>query len=195
MIRVQSRDFDIGAEIAALRGARTDIGAIVTFTGTVRDRAGDRPITGMELEHYPGMTEAELARIEAEAQARWPLQASLVVHRHGALAAIELVHNGHHASNLYSRIPPVAPSHATVDALYPKQARANFMLGLMALRGGRLDDALQHFSSLPDEARGGYTVLRNRALALEFLGRYDGCVDFMLEGLKVRGIHYRERVE
>ena len=86
MIRVQTQDFDIGAEVAALRGARTDIGAIVTFTGTVRDRAGDRQITEMVLEHYPGMTEAELERIEAEAHARWPLQASLVVHRHGTLA-------------------------------------------------------------------------------------------------------------
>jgi molybdopterin synthase catalytic subunit len=83
MIRVQQADFDIGAELARLREGRTDIGAIVTFTGTVRDQAG--AVEEMTLEHYPGMTEAELARIEAEANARWPLQASLIVHRHGAL--------------------------------------------------------------------------------------------------------------
>lgn len=83
MIRVQTSDFDIGAEIAALKKDRTDIGAIVSFTGTVRDQAG--AITEMTLEHYPGMTETELEKIEAEAHARWPLQASLIVHRVGAL--------------------------------------------------------------------------------------------------------------
>ena len=82
-IRVQREDFDIGAEVARLQAGRTDIGAIVTFTGTVRgDNAG---VTAMTLEHYPGMTEVELARVEAEAAARWPLQASLVVHRVGTL--------------------------------------------------------------------------------------------------------------
>lgn len=85
MIRVQEQDFDIGAEVAALSDGRTDIGAIVTFTGTVRDTAQDAPVAEMVLEHYPGMTEKELERIEAEAQARWPLEASLIVHRYGAL--------------------------------------------------------------------------------------------------------------
>ena len=84
MIRVQQEDFDIGAEIAALKAGRSDIGAIVTFTGTVRDRHGD--VEAMTLEHYPGMTESELQRIEAEARARWPLQACLIVHRTGRLA-------------------------------------------------------------------------------------------------------------
>ena len=83
MIRVQQEDFDIGAEIAALKGTRTDIGAIVTFTGTMRDCGG--AVTEMTLEHYPGMTEAELERIEGQANARWPLQASLIVHRTGTL--------------------------------------------------------------------------------------------------------------
>ncbi|MGE3528895.1 MAG: molybdenum cofactor biosynthesis protein MoaE [Methyloceanibacter sp.] len=83
MIRVQSEDFDIAAEIARLRAGRSDIGAIVTFTGTVRDRDG--AVASMTLEHYPGMTEAELARIEEEACARFSLQASLIVHRYGAL--------------------------------------------------------------------------------------------------------------
>ena len=85
MIRVQSQDFDITAEIATLKGGRADIGAIVTFTGTVRDAGG--AVTEMTLEHYPGMTEKELERIEQEAQSRWPLQASLIVHRIGTLAA------------------------------------------------------------------------------------------------------------
>ena len=69
----------------ALIGGRTDIGAVVTFTGRVRDHAGGERIADMVLEHYPGMTEAELARVEEEARARWPLQASLVIHRFGRL--------------------------------------------------------------------------------------------------------------
>jgi molybdopterin synthase catalytic subunit len=84
VIRVQEEDFDIGAEIAQATAGRPDIGAIVTFTGTVRDQDG--AVAEMTLEHYPGMTERELARIEAEACARWPLQASLIVHRYGQLA-------------------------------------------------------------------------------------------------------------
>jgi molybdopterin synthase catalytic subunit len=83
-VRVQTEDFDIAAEVASLTRGCTDIGAIVTFTGRVRSNDGD--LAGMALEHYPGMTEAELARIEAEAHARWPLQASLIVHRVGELA-------------------------------------------------------------------------------------------------------------
>jgi molybdopterin synthase catalytic subunit len=83
LIRVQKEDFDIGAEIARLKAGRSDIGAIVTFTGTVRDQAG--AVAEMALEHYPGMTETELARVEAEARARWPLKACLIVHRHGSL--------------------------------------------------------------------------------------------------------------
>ncbi len=85
MIRVQQEDFDIGAEIAQVRAGRTDIGAIVSFTGTVRDTAKGEPISEMTLEHYPGMTEKELDRIEQEAKARWPLQASLVIHRYGPM--------------------------------------------------------------------------------------------------------------
>ena len=81
--RVQQEDFDAAAEVTALTAGRTDIGAIVTFTGRVR--GGEGGVAAMTLEHYPGMTEAELSRIEAEANARWPLQASLIVHRVGTL--------------------------------------------------------------------------------------------------------------
>jgi molybdopterin synthase catalytic subunit len=83
VIRVQPEDFDISAEIAHLKAGRSDIGAIVAFIGTVRDQASS--VDEMTLEHYPGMTEAELQRIEAEACSRWPLQASLIVHRTGTL--------------------------------------------------------------------------------------------------------------
>lgn len=84
MIRVQREPFDVGAELAALAAGRTDIGAIASFVGLVRDQA-DGPITAMTLEHYPGMTERKLAEIEAEALVRWPLQASLIVHRYGRM--------------------------------------------------------------------------------------------------------------
>jgi molybdopterin synthase catalytic subunit len=83
--RVQREDFDIGAEVALLTAGRTDIGAIVTFIGTVRGKVCGAPIAGITLEHYPGMTENELARVEGEAARRWPLQASLIIHRVGAL--------------------------------------------------------------------------------------------------------------
>jgi molybdopterin synthase catalytic subunit len=85
MIRVQREDFDVGAELAALTHGQTGIGGVASFIGLMRDIAGDKAISAMTLEHYPGMTERELARIETEAQRRWPLIASLVIHRHGRL--------------------------------------------------------------------------------------------------------------
>lgn len=84
-VRVQREDFDIGQEITGLTLGKTSIGAVVTFTGIVRGEAAGHPITAMELEHYPGMTEAELGRVEAQALERWPLDASLIIHRVGEL--------------------------------------------------------------------------------------------------------------
>lgn len=85
MIRVQEEPFDVGAALAAFTADRTDVGGVATFVGLVRDRAGDQAITAMSLEHYPGMTESKLAEIEAVANARWPLQASLIIHRYGRM--------------------------------------------------------------------------------------------------------------
>ena len=84
-VAVQAGPFDVAAEIAKLTANRTDIGAIVTFTGTVRGEAKGVPIVSMELEHYPGMTERELERVEVLAVARWPLQGTRIVHRIGIL--------------------------------------------------------------------------------------------------------------
>ena len=84
-VRIQTRDFDAGAEIAALRRDNPKIGAVASFIGVCRDGNDGDAVTKMTLEHYPGMTEAELARVEAEAGQRWPLQASLIVHRVGTL--------------------------------------------------------------------------------------------------------------
>ena len=85
MIKVQKEPFDTGAEINAIIGSNTAIGAIASFTGTVRDISGDGKIETMTLEHYPGMTEKALEDIEAQAKRRWPLQACIIIHRYGAL--------------------------------------------------------------------------------------------------------------
>jgi len=84
-IKVQSEDFDVGAEIAALTAGRTDIGGVATFLGLVRDVAGGETVNAMTLEHYPGMTEKMLADIEAQARERWPLDEVLIIHRYGRL--------------------------------------------------------------------------------------------------------------
>ena len=82
-IRIQSADFDIAAEIAALTRANTDIGAVVSFSGICRGGEGENAIAAMTLEHYPGMAEAEIGRHAAEAVARWPLDGVTVIHRYG----------------------------------------------------------------------------------------------------------------
>jgi molybdopterin synthase catalytic subunit len=79
-IRIQEEDFDVSAECGALTRNRNNIGAIATFTGLVR---GDGGLTAMTLEHYPGMTEREIARHVAEAERRWPLQGVTIIHRIG----------------------------------------------------------------------------------------------------------------
>ena len=85
MIRVQRDDFDVAAETRRLVGENTSIGGVVTFVGLVREGEDDERISAMTLEHYPGMTEKMLRRIDAEAHQRWPLDASLIVHRFGRM--------------------------------------------------------------------------------------------------------------
>src|SRR6187397_2337483 len=85
-IRIQEADFDIAQEIAALGKGRSDIGAVVSFTGICRGTEGAEPIAALTLEHYPGMAEAEIKRHADEAMARWPLQGLTVVHRVGRIA-------------------------------------------------------------------------------------------------------------
>jgi molybdopterin synthase catalytic subunit len=82
-VRVQREDFDAAAEVANLTRGRTDIGAVVTFTGICR--GSDDAVTAMTLEHYPGMAEAEIARHVEDAVQRWPLKGVTVIHRHGRL--------------------------------------------------------------------------------------------------------------
>tara|TARA_Y100001968_G_scaffold281420_1_gene278672 strand:- start:535 stop:1029 length:495 start_codon:yes stop_codon:yes gene_type:complete len=88
-IRVQQEDFDVGTELQLLRVGKRDIGGVCSFIGLVREivslEESDKAICAMTLEHYPGMTERALKKIEAEALERWPLAASLIIHRYGKL--------------------------------------------------------------------------------------------------------------
>ena len=85
IVRVQEADFDVGRELEALTRGRNDVGAVASFVGLMRDANDGHSIHAMTLEHYPGMTEKALTAICAEAQARWELLETLVVHRVGAL--------------------------------------------------------------------------------------------------------------
>jgi molybdopterin synthase catalytic subunit len=85
-IRIQQDDFDIAREIAALSRGRTDVGAVVTFTGICRGSENGAPIAALTLEHYPGMAEAEIQRHADEAATRWPLSGLSVIHRVGRIA-------------------------------------------------------------------------------------------------------------
>ena len=89
-VRVQETGFDPGAELNAFTAAASGAGAVVSFTGVVRD-LDTGGLDRMEIEHYPGMTESAIAKIEAEAVRRWRLTDSLVIHRHGALAVGETI--------------------------------------------------------------------------------------------------------
>lgn len=83
-VRIQAGDFDVAAETAALTQGRVDIGAVVAFTGLCRDEGGR--LAALELEHYPNMAEAEVARVVEEARRRWPLAGVTVIHRYGTIA-------------------------------------------------------------------------------------------------------------
>jgi molybdopterin synthase catalytic subunit len=84
VVRVQAEPFDAAAEAAALVQGRTDVGAVVTFTGLCRDEGGR--LAALELEHYPGMADAEIGRIARAAGRRWPLSGLRVIHRYGRIA-------------------------------------------------------------------------------------------------------------
>jgi molybdopterin synthase catalytic subunit len=88
-IRIQEADFDVAREIAALTNGRTDIGAVVTFSGICRGSEGGENVAALTLEHYPGMAEAEIARHADTAMSRWQLDGLTVIHRVGRIAAGE----------------------------------------------------------------------------------------------------------
>lgn len=89
-VRVQEQPFDFGAEAQSFASGRTDAGAVVTFTGIVRDLP-EAPLHEMLIEHYPGMTQKALEKIEADARARWELRDVLIIHRHGVLRPADMI--------------------------------------------------------------------------------------------------------
>jgi molybdopterin synthase catalytic subunit len=90
-VRVQTADFDVTRELAALRGGDARVGAVAAFIGTVRDVNDDATVRTMTLEHYPGMTEKALAAIVDDAKARWDIFDALVIHRVGELAPADQI--------------------------------------------------------------------------------------------------------
>jgi molybdopterin synthase catalytic subunit len=90
-VLVQTADFDVAAELAAMRKASADIGAVVSFIGQVRDINDGDAVNTLTLEHYPGMTERALEQIEQEAQSRWDINGSLIIHRVGTLQPLDQI--------------------------------------------------------------------------------------------------------
>ncbi len=91
-VSIQTQDFDLTAEVNALRAADGGVGAVATFTGTVRDRSVDGPtVSAMELEHYPGMTEAAIEAMIDQALVRFDIRGARVVHRVGVLQPLEQI--------------------------------------------------------------------------------------------------------
>jgi molybdopterin synthase catalytic subunit len=90
-VRIQQNDFDVGAELAGLRGANPSIGAIASFVGLARDLNDGRKVLGVTLEHYPGMTERALEQIVEQARQRWNVIDALIVHRIGTIAPLDQI--------------------------------------------------------------------------------------------------------
>ncbi len=90
-VRVQTQDFDAGLELAQLRLARKDVGAVVSFIGQVRDFNDGDTVSQLSLEHYPGMTEKALAAIVAQAKSRWDIFDTLIIHRVGTLKPLDQI--------------------------------------------------------------------------------------------------------
>ena len=90
-VRVQTQDFDAGLELTQLRRARKDVGAVVSFIGQVRDFNDGDTVSQLSLEHYPGMTEKALAAIVAQAQSRWDIFDTLIIHRVGTLQPLDQI--------------------------------------------------------------------------------------------------------
>ena len=90
-VRIQTEDFDLSTEIAALRAGRAGVGAVVSFVGTVRDINQGTGVSSLTLEHYPGMTDKSLQEIVAQAKSRWQLDEVLVIHRVGPLLPLEQI--------------------------------------------------------------------------------------------------------
>ena len=127
-VRVQTQDFDIGAEIAAFRRADAGVGAVASFIGLVRDVNEGDAVTGMTLEHYPGMTEKALEGIVAEAKGRWDIIDALVIHRVGELKPLDqivlVVVTGAHRGDAFAACEFIMDYLKTQAPFWKKEATA-----------------------------------------------------------------------
>src|ERR1700676_847659 len=148
-VRLQAQDFDIAAEAAALRNGRTDVGALVAFTGVCRGTEAGGPIAAIVLEHYPEMAHAEISRHVAEAERRWPLLGVTIIHRYGRLVPGEnivlVVTAATHRQDAF------AAAEFLMDYL---KTRAPFWKQFESARGTIWVDAKQRDDVLADAWRG-----------------------------------------
>ncbi len=137
-VRVQAEKFDYGAECAAFAAGAAGAGAVVTFAGIVRDDP-EAPLSAMEIEHYPGMTERALDAILEQAHARWTLTDALIIHRHGTMAPGEMIMMVATASP--HRAEAFAAAEFLMDFL---KSRAPFWKREITAQGARWVEAKDH---------------------------------------------------
>jgi len=137
-VRVQAEKFDYGAECAAFAAGAAGAGAVVTFAGIVRDDP-EAPLSAMEIEHYPGMTERALEAILEQAHARWTLTDALIIHRHGTMAPGEMIMMVATASP--HRAEAFAAAEFLMDFL---KSRAPFWKREITAQGARWVEAKDH---------------------------------------------------
>ena len=137
-VRVQAEKFDYGAECAAFAAGAAGAGAVVTFAGIVRDDP-DAPLSAMEIEHYPGMTERALQDILAQAHQRWSLNDALIIHRHGPMVPGEMIMMVATASP--HRAEAFAAAEFLMDFL---KSRAPFWKREVTAQGARWVEAKDH---------------------------------------------------
>ena len=150
-VRVQADDFDAAAEQRRLTVGRTDIGAVVTFTGLCRDEQGT--LAALELEHYPGMAEAEMGRVLDEARARWPLDGATLVHRFGRIAPggniVLVVTASRHRTAAFAAAEFLMDYLKTRAPFWKKEHRSDGTTGGWVEAKDADDRALEKWSGLP----------------------------------------------
>jgi len=150
-VRVETEDFDAAAEQLRLTVGRTDIGAVVTFTGLCRDEQGT--LAALELEHYPGMAEAEMGRVLDEARARWPLDGATLVHRFGRIAPggniVLVVTASRHRTAAFEAAEFLMDYLKTRAPFWKKEHRSDGTTGGWVEAKDADDRALEKWSGLP----------------------------------------------
>jgi molybdopterin synthase catalytic subunit len=147
-IRIQAAPFDPAEEAALIEAGRRDIGAIVSFIGLCRDEEGT--LSALELEHYPGMAEEEVARVAEEALARWPLQALTIIHRHGRIPPGErivlVIAAARHRGEAFAAAEFLMDYLKTRAPFWKKEHRADGAVGDWVEAKAADDDAAERWS-------------------------------------------------